>query len=72
MVDVGILYVHLVNFPAIWHTLLTFGMFSPVLVHFYPFLGKKNLASLVEGLKKMSTLISDKMIYFGGAANAAI
>jgi hypothetical protein len=37
MEDVGILYVYLVNFPAIWHILWTFGIFSPVLVHFYTF-----------------------------------
>jgi hypothetical protein len=35
--NVGIFYVHFVNFPAIWHTLWPFGMFPPVLVHFYPF-----------------------------------
>jgi hypothetical protein len=37
MEDVGIFYVHLVNFPAISHILWPFGIFSTVLVHFYPF-----------------------------------
>jgi hypothetical protein len=37
MEDVGILYAHLVNFPAIWHILWLFGIFPLVLVHFYPF-----------------------------------
>jgi hypothetical protein len=30
MEDVGIFYVHLVNFPAIWHILWLFGIFYPV------------------------------------------
>jgi hypothetical protein len=37
MEDVGIFYVQLVNFPAIWHILWPFGIFSHVLVHLYPF-----------------------------------
>jgi hypothetical protein len=47
--DVGIFYVHLVDFPDIWNILLPFGIFSPVLVHFYPLLvccAKTNLATL--------------------------
>jgi hypothetical protein len=36
MEDVGIFYVHSVNFPAIWHILWPLGIFYPVLVHFYP------------------------------------
>jgi hypothetical protein len=35
--DVSIFYVHLVNFPVIWHILWPFGIFPHVLVHFYPF-----------------------------------
>jgi hypothetical protein len=37
MEDVGICYGHLVNFPAIWHILWPFGIFSPILVHFTRF-----------------------------------
>jgi hypothetical protein len=35
MEDVGIFYVQLVYFPAIWHILWLFGVFTPVLVHFF-------------------------------------
>jgi hypothetical protein len=45
MEEVGIFYVHLVNFPAIWHILWPFGIFYPVLIHFYPY-QEKNLATL--------------------------
>jgi hypothetical protein len=34
MKDVGIFYGQLINFPAIWRILCSFGIFSPVLVHF--------------------------------------
>jgi hypothetical protein len=37
MEDVGIFNGHLVNFPAIWHSLRSFGIFSPVWVHFTRF-----------------------------------
>jgi hypothetical protein len=32
MEDIGIFYVHLVNFTAIWYILTRFGTFLPVLV----------------------------------------
>jgi hypothetical protein len=41
--DVGIFYVHFVNFPATWHILWLLGTFLPVLVC----CTKKNLATLV-------------------------
>jgi hypothetical protein len=52
MEDVSIFYVHLVNFPVIWHILWPFGTyifhrfgtFLPVLV----FSSKKNLATLLR------------------------
>jgi hypothetical protein len=37
MEDVGIFFVHLVNFLAIRHILWPFGIFSPVLIHFFLF-----------------------------------
>jgi hypothetical protein len=37
MEDVGIFYVHLVNFLANWHFWWQFGTFCHLLVHFYPF-----------------------------------
>jgi hypothetical protein len=42
--DVGIFYVHLVNFPAIWHNIWPFGIFYPVLVCCI----EKNLATLIR------------------------
>jgi hypothetical protein len=42
MDDVGIFYGHLVYFTVIWYTLLSFGIFLPVLLC----CNKKNLATL--------------------------
>jgi hypothetical protein len=37
MEDVGIFYVRLVCFTAIWHILCPFGIFSGDLIYFFPF-----------------------------------
>jgi hypothetical protein len=45
----GILYVHLVNFMAIWYMLWPFGIFYGYLVYHFPVLvccTEKNLAAL--------------------------
>jgi hypothetical protein len=49
MEDVGIFYVHLVNFPVIWHILWPFGKISPrfgTLLSVLVCCTKKNLAIL--------------------------
>jgi hypothetical protein len=38
MEDVGLFYVHLVNFNAIWYILWPFGIFYGYLIHFFPIL----------------------------------
>jgi hypothetical protein len=51
MEDVGILYVHLVCFTAIWYIWWPFGIFNGYVVYFSPLwcvFTKKNLAALLD------------------------
>jgi hypothetical protein len=62
MEDVGIFYVHLINFPAIWYIYPPFGTFFPVLVC----CTKKNLATLEQGVSKQTPSL---FTYFVTIAN---
>jgi hypothetical protein len=50
--DVGIFYVHLVDFTAIWYIFWLFGIFSPILVCCC----KTNLATLISATQTMPAM----------------